>query len=655
MTSTLHPLLTSPLKIGNIILKNRMVFTGHNSKLQESDGLVGDRYIAYQVRRTRGGAGLQILCAASIDDMSLTSQDQLRLSDDTAIPGLRRMVQAIEAKEGTVFAQLLHPGREIYESDDGSRPRALSASEVRSERFYVVPRALTLPQIHEIVAAYGRAAQRAVRAGLHGIEIVANQGNLPAQFLTASTNRRTDEYGGSEANRQRFLLEVTRSVRNAVGPKVPVGVRISVSDMDSVGLDVDDTVAACKRIDTENLVDFWHVVLGTPATRAGASHIVSPMYRPTGYMTPFSKRVKAVVSAPVIATGRFNTPQAAEEAIRTGAADAIGMTRAMISDPDLGTKVMEDRTDDIRACIGCVQACIGHFQKGYPVSCIQYPETGRELTLGAYGPARTPKTIMIAGGGPAGMKAAAVAATRGHRVVLCEATGALGGQVNLAARLPDRAEFGGLVTNLQRELELAQVDVRLRTRVTRELVEAECPDVLLVATGGEPVTPDSEYISDMQVVTGHDVVAERVKIGARVVIADATADWVGIGVARKLAANGHNVTLAVNGISPGETLPPYVRDEAAAALFNAGVEVVNYARLFGADSGTVYFQHVFALKPIEFENVDTLVVCYGVSADRCLETEVADLRVAVEAIGDCWSPRTAEEAVLEGLKVAVNL
>ena len=655
MTRTLHPLLSAPLVVGGVTLRNRMVFTGHNSKLQESDGLIGDRYIAYQVRRTRGGAGLQTLCAAAVDDMSLTSQDQLRLSSDEAIPGLRRMVAAIEAEGGTVFAQLLHAGREIYESHDGTRPRAYSASDVRSERFYVVPRALTIPQIKDIIHSYAEAAKRAVSAGLHGIEIVANQGNLPAQFLTPAVNRRTDEYGGDAENRQRFLLEVTRAVRAALGANVPLGIRISVADMDNVGLETDETVALCRRVDAESLVDFWHVVLGSPATRAGAAHIVAPMYQPTGYITPFSARIKSVVRVPVIATGRYNTPQAAEEAIRSGAADAVGMNRAMISDPDLGIKVMEGRIDDIRACIGCVQACIGHFQKGFPVSCIQYPETGRELTLGAYGPSRESKRIVIAGGGPAGMKAAVVASARGHRVVLYEASGALGGQANLAARLPGRAEFGGLVTNLRRELELAQVSIRMRTRVTRDLVEKERPDVLVIATGGDAALPDPENFSGVQIVTAHDVVADKAEVGARVVIADATADWVGIGVARKLSADGHDVTLAVNGLMPGETLPFYLRDEGNAALFNAQVKVVNYARLFGADGGTIFFEHVFALKPIEIENVDTLVICHGARSDRTLEAEVEGLGVRAEIIGDSWSPRTAEEAVLEGLRIATEI
>lgn len=654
MANKIYPLLSSPIQLGNVTIRNRMFFTGHNSKLQEPDGLIGDRYIAYQVRRAQGGAGLQFLCAAAIDEMSLTSTDQLSLINDDALPGFRRMAREVESAGGMVFAQLLHPGREIYESSDGSRPRAVSASAVRTERHFVVPRELSVSEIAEIVQSYAAAARRAVAGGMKGLEIVGNQGNLPAQFLGETTNRRTDEYGGSPENRQRFLLEVLRAVRAAVGGMVPVGLRISLADLDGVGLESDESVAACKRIDEEGLSDWFHVVMGTAATRVGASHIVPAMHNPTGYMTPNSKRIKDVVKAPVISTGRYNDPSVAEAAIRSGACDAVGMTRAMISDPDLGIKVIGDRPDDIRACIGCVQACIGHFQKGYSVSCIQYPETGRETTLGNYGPAKTSKKILIAGGGPAGMKAAIVAAARGHRVALYEATGSLGGQANVAAKIPGRAEFGGIVTNLRHELEMYQVEVHLKTPVTRELVERLRPDVLVVATGGIPATPDSDFISGIQTVTAVDLLNETVKAGSRVVIADATADWVGPGVALKLARNGHKVTLAVNSAVSAENIPWYARDYTNGALHAAGVEVVNYARFFGADGGNVYFQHSITLAPIEMTEVDTLVFSFGAEADRKLERELQGLDIETNMIGDCWSPRTAEEAVLEGLKVAVS-
>lgn len=654
MTNASYPLLTSPLKLGQVTLRNRMVFTGHNSKLQEADGTVGDRYIAYQVARTRGGAGLQLLCAASIDEMSFSSTDQLRLSDDSAIPGLRRMADAVAAEGGIVFAQLLHPGRDIYEAADGTRPRSVAPSPVRHERFFSVPRELSVAQIKGIVQSYARAAERAVKAGMRGVEIVANQGNLPAQFLTASLNRRTDEYGGTSEKRARFLIEISEAIRNAIGPDVPLGMRISVSDMDGVGLEDQDTVAFCQAIDRLRLLDYFHVVLGSTATRAASSHIVSPMYRAAGYVTPYARKIKDVVSVPVIATGRYNTPQAAEAAIASGAADAIGMTRAMISDPQMSRKVIEGRTEDIRACIGCVQACIGHFQKGAPVSCIQHPETGRETTLGNWSATERPRHILVAGGGPAGMKAAAVAAARGHRVTLCEAGPQLGGQANLAARLPGRAEFGGIVTNLEHEMRLAQVEIRLRTPVTRELVEALAPDAVVIATGGQAAMPEVD-LDGVQLVSAEDVVAGRVKVGGKVLVADTTADWVGPGVARHLAQNGHQVTLSVTGICPAETLPPYVRDEAIAALHGAGVAIQTYARLFGAAAGTVFLQQTFSGQAIELEGIDTVVAAFGTAAHRKLEAELQGMAVETHVIGDCWAPRTAEEAVLEGLQVAVAL
>jgi len=318
-------------------------------------------------------------------------------------------------------------------------------------------------------------------------------------------------------------------------------------------------------------------------------------------------------------------------------------------------KVKEQRIDDIRACIGCDQACIGHLHKGYPVSCIQFPESGRETSLAIYPPAARSKRIVVVGGGPAGLKAAAVAANRGHRVTLFEATGRLGGQANLASRLPGRAEFGGIVTNLAREIELAGVELRLKTTVTGELIEATAPDALVIATGGKPSLVDPERFEGMQILLPEDVLTGRTKIGQRVVIADSSCDWVGIGLSLQLASEGHQVTLAVTGTQPGDTIPYYVRDESIGRLFDAGVTVINYARLYGADQDSVYFEHIMALKPIIVDAVDTLVVCDGVMSDRSLEHEVEGMGIDIHIIGDCLAPRTAEEAVLEGLKVGRQL
>ncbi|TPN81113.1 oxidoreductase [Mesorhizobium sp. CU2] len=656
MTQSQFPHLLSPIKLGKVELRNRIIFPAHETLLQSDDGLLNDAYIAYQVARTRAGAGLNILTAASIDDFSFTQPSQPRLDSDETIPGYRAMADAIHAEGGKVFAQLLHAGREMYSAADGSAPLTFSSSDTYAERFHIRPRALTISEIRKIVEAYGAAAARAVEAGVDGIEICGNQGNLPAQFLAATINSRTDEYGGSLANRCRFILEVAQSVRSTIGPDIAFGFRLSAADLDNDGLEEEESLEALARLDASGLVDYLHIVLGTPSTRAGAMHIVAPMEAAeTGYVVPFAERAKKRLKLPLVATGRFNTPQSAELAIANGFMDAAGMTRAMICDPRFVSKVREGRIDDIRACIACDQACIGHFQRGYSVSCIQFPESGRELTLGAYGKADRAKKVIVAGGGPAGMKAASVAAMRGHHVILCEASGQLGGQAILASKVSGRAEFGGIVTNLAREVELAGVTVRLKQKVTKELIESEGADAVVLATGSTPRLPSPERIEGIKHVTAHDVIAGTAKVGQSVLIADITCDWAGVGAALQLSQNGHDVTIAVVGIQPGETMPTYVRDKSAARLFEAGVKIINYARLYGADGNTVYLEHVAALKPIVVEGVDTLVICHGGEADRRLEREIEGLPIERHIVGDCLTPRTAEEAVLEGLKAAIAL
>jgi NADPH-dependent 2,4-dienoyl-CoA reductase/sulfur reductase-like enzyme len=365
--------------------------------------------------------------------------------------------------------------------------------------------------------------------------------------------------------------------------------------------------------------------------------------------------VKAKVKRPVFVAGRINQPQIAEQILASGQADMCGMTRAQICDPEMANKAREDRPDDIRACIGCNQACIGHFHLGYSISCIQHPETGREMTYGAVKPAARKKKILIAGGGPAGMKAAAVAAERGHDVTLYEASERLGGQALLAQLLPGRAEFGGIITNLTREMELAGAKVVKRTKVDRALVEREKPDAVIIATGAKPHMPDMETGDDTHIVNAWQVLRDEANIGASVVVADWRADWIGLGLAEKLARAGCRVRLCVDGLHAGQRLPWYVRDSWNGILHKLGVEILPYARLFGSDGNTVYFQHASSGEPIILEGVDTLVTSYGQDRVAELETELDGLEIDIHLIGDCATPRTAEEAVLEGLKVATAL
>jgi pyruvate/2-oxoglutarate dehydrogenase complex dihydrolipoamide dehydrogenase (E3) component len=291
---------------------------------------------------------------------------------------------------------------------------------------------------------------------------------------------------------------------------------------------------------------------------------------------------------------------------------------------------------------------------GHGVSCIQYPESGREAEFGARVPVDAVKRIAVVGGGPGGMKAAAVAAERGHKVTLFEKSGRLGGQALLAQALPGRDEFGGLVTNLEREMLRHGVDVVKNTEVTGSTVLAGEFDAVVVATGATPRVPDGVF-EGAHVVTAWDVIANRANVGQSVVVADWRCDWIGPGIAELLATQGCSVRLCVNGEMMGAALQSFVRADYAGRLHELGVTVTPYMRLFDADDDTVYCQHAITGEAVQFEAAETLVLAYG-------HDSVTDLYAALEgrvehlyAVGDCLSPRTAEEAILEGLKVAAAI
>jgi 2,4-dienoyl-CoA reductase-like NADH-dependent reductase (Old Yellow Enzyme family) len=651
---TAFPHLFTPIHIGSVTVKNRILSSGHDTVMAEN-GAIGERLIAYHTARAKGGAGLIVVQVAGVHESARYSSSVLMADTDECLAGYRALVEAVRPYGTTLFGQLFHDGREMMESQDGSLPVALAPSAIPNERFHVMPRALPMSLIDELVVCYGASARRLQSAGLHGVEIVASHGYLPAQFLNPRANVRSDQYGGSLDNRLRFLREVIASVREQVGSDFVVGLRVSASEESEDGLSLDESLDALRALDTDGSIDYVSVVAGTSATLTGSDHIAPPMSFAPAYVAPLAQQVKSVVGVPVMVAGRINQPQEAEQVIAAEQADMVVMTRAMICDPSMPGKAELGLVDEIRACIGCNQACIGHFHLGYPISCIQHPETGRELQYGELRPASFPRDVMVVGGGVAGMKAAVVAANRGHRVTLYEAGRRPGGQVLLAEQLPGRAEFGGAVTNLLGEVDRSAVKVITGQRVDAELVREQSPDVVVVATGATPRVPSLELMDDPVVLTAWDVIEGVDVPSGRVVVADWRCDWIGLGVAQQLARQGHKVMLAVDGYMAGQRIQQYVRDEMTKQAVQAGVEIVTLVRIFGADSDTVYLQHVLTGEPVVVDNVAALVLSQGHDAVTALVDALVDFPGEVHAIGDCLAPRTVEEAVLEGLQVASEI
>ena len=645
------PNLFQPLTIRGKIFKNRMILAPHGTGFSEG-GATGDKGFAYyQARITRDIAGL-VTEAHSVMPRHGQAYPTGSASDDTFIPGLARVAALAHENDCRLIGQIYHEGRARGQSMDGSLAVAVAPSALPDERWHVVPHEMTTAECDELIGYFASAAERMVRAGCDGVEVLVGMGYLHAQFLSPRTNIRTDRFGGSVENRQRFLRETLEQMRKAVGLDPIIGFRIVPEDPDPDGLRLEDSLPACQAMASAGLADYISIAVGGTHTLAGTSLMVPPMFVSADQPIDLARKVRETVDVPILVTGRINQPQIAEQAIASGAADLVGMVRAFLSDPEFVEKTRTGRAEEIRACIACNQACIGHRNAGFTVSCIQRPESGREQMFSDLVPATDPKRIAVVGGGPGGMKAALTASARGHKVTLYERTARLGGQALLAQALPGREEFGGLVTNLTAELSRSSVEVHLNSSATPESLAEH--DAIVLATGARAPLPTGDF-EGAHMVTANDVIEGRANVGGRVVVADWRCDWTGLGVAEMLAANGCKVTLAVNGEMAGQLLQIYTRYHWVTRLHRLGVNITPYMRLHGADEDTVYMQHVVGGDPVMIEDVDTLVVAGHRTPETTLRHALADHNIETHSIGDCLSPRTAEEAILDGLKIGTKI
>jgi 2,4-dienoyl-CoA reductase-like NADH-dependent reductase (Old Yellow Enzyme family)/thioredoxin reductase len=621
--------LFSRLRIGPVELENRIVSTAHQTTLVH-DGLPTDDFIAYHEARARGGAGLIVLEATAVHPSSLLTSHTLAGFREEIVPGLARVAEAVHAHGTRIFLQLLHGGREQIVSPP--RPPALAPSAVPSLRFHVEPRPLAVEEIESIIEGFGRAAGNAAAAGLDGVEISAAHNYLVAQFFTPELNRREDDWADST----RFLLAVLDAVRGAA-PELALGVRLSA--------DSEAAHAAVRKI--ADGVDYVSVALGESSTYVGSSGIVPPPPVPENAVAALTGPFR--VGPPLVATSRIVDPAEADRLIEEGRCDAVGMTRALITDPEMPLKAREGRLKDVLRCIGC-NACIAHYHAGTPLVCAQNPRTGRERRLPRPQPAVEPRRIVVVGAGPAGLAAAAEAAASGHDVVVLERGRRIGGQLALAGSAPMHEEVG---RSLRRNYErlLAGVDVRLETEADDEALAQLAPDAVVLATGGRPYEPDLP-LAGVEAVQAWDVLGGYRPHGRRIVVADWGGDASGLAAADLLSGAGNEVTLALGSAALGETIHQYQRNLYGARLYRAGVRLEHHLELVGAESGRVRFRNIFAQDVEALLPANLLVLALGRVPERRLADRLVGGELDVHEAGDCLGPRSMEEAILEGTLAA---
>ncbi|HIJ81435.1 MAG TPA: FAD-dependent oxidoreductase [Desulfuromonadales bacterium] len=519
--------LFQPITINRMVVKNRIFMPAMHMNMA-GNYAVSDRLVDFYTERARGGAGMITVGYATVDERS-GNPGNIGAHKDIYVPGLARLASAIRDNGACSSVQLNHAGRYNHSMlMGGKQPVAPSAIASRLTR--ETPHELNITEIEEIIARFAQAAGRVKEAGFDAVEILSGTGYLISEFLSPLTNKRDDRYGGEFENRIRFGLEIVSAIRSTVGAEFPLLVRMNGNEFMKGGSNRKDlqnyaTSLAEAGVDALCINVGWH--------EAQVPQIVTEV--PRGVFGYLARGIKELVSIPVIASHRINDPDLAREMIADGYCDMVAVGRALIADPFFPEKARSGREGDIVHCVACGQGCLDNLFKMKAVECLCNPRAGYERTR-AINKTDTPRSITVVGGGAAGMSAAIAASERGHRVTLHEAGERLGGQLLLAGAPPGRDEFLELADDLERQVELSGATVVYNSRVESQFLDDVRPEALIIATGGEPITPPIPGAALPHVVQAWDVLTDNVATGSRIVIIGGGA--VGIETALLLAEKG---------------------------------------------------------------------------------------------------------------------
>ena len=642
--------ILEPLELKGVRFRNRIVMPAMNTNFASPDGFVTDQFAEYYAERAKGGTGLIIISAAAIDRNARKRTGGLLLDDDIFIEKLKFLTDMIHKYHAAVFQQLNHNGRLLSSMSSGSfRIHPVAPSPIRHPITGQIPRELTLEEICEISAKFRDAAFRAKQAGFDGVELHGAHGYLLNQFLSPYTNKRTDEYGGTTERRQRFPLEVIRAVREKVGQAFPICYRLSAEEYVQGGLTIGDTEGFSTRLE-EAGVDLIHVSAGINESPLMQLKVVPMMDTPRGCLLQFAARIRKRVRIPVIAVGRINTPELAEQALQDQKADMIALGRGLIADPYWVHKVSTGRSRELRKCIACNQGCMERLIQEKQVTCIYNPAVGKEQRYRIL-EAKHSKKVLIVGGGPGGMEAARVAKLRGHSVTLWEHASRLGGQLLLYAGLPGKEEFREMIDYFATQLEICNVLVELNKRVSKEDVANFNPDAVILATGAKPKMLNIPGIDHPHVVTFKDVLTKRCRLEKEVMIVGG--GLVGLETALYLAQNGHRVTIMEMLEEIAKDAGPLTGPNLIEKMRKHNVEVLLRCQLMKIDSASLQFCQDGLNR--ERRHIGSVVFACGSTPNDELFRELGDSSFDVYSVGDCVTPRRCLEAVHEGSAIGMKI
>ena len=644
-----YPHLFSPGKIGRVEVPNRIVMPPMATNLGSAFGEVTPELVEYYRRRAEGGTGLIIIENVQVDmyeGRSLVAQ--IAIDSDKFLPGLRSLAEAIHSEGSVTFLQIQHGGRQCTPSStDGLQP--VAPSPLASSFVQVVPRELSKDEIKRLVKKFAEAALRAKIADFDGVEIHAAHGYLIAEFLSPYSNHRSDEYGGSLENRMRFLEEIIQEARKLTGEDFVLGVRLSVDEFVPGGLKLEESREIARRLE-ELGINYLHVTTGNYDS---ISTIIEPFNFAEGWRVHLAEEIKKVVSIPVITVGVIRQPEMAEDIIAQGKADFVAIGRGLIADPDWPGKARKGEAENINRCISCNVGCIGELLANGKVHCAVNPWAGREFAWGEMEPARKKKRVVVVGGGPGGMEAALVSAQRGHEVILIEKEKELGGQMLLASRPPHKEKLLWFKDYMEKQLTKYGAKVETGKEADANYILSLSPEVAIIATGGQPIIPDSWQLDPSFATTAWDVLKGQVEITGKQVIVIG-GGLVGCEVAAFLAERDNWVTLV-------EMLPQLAYDaevitriELLRELNKENIKIMTQTKCIDIQGSRVVYLCEGDPSALELQG-DYLVFALGTKSERKLYDALVDKVPELYLIGDARAPRRIYQAVLEGAAVARKL